>query len=83
MKLKDLLLGLGPLEIFGDPEQEITGICYDSRQVKPGNVFVAISGFAVDGHRFIPMAVEKGAAVVFCERAPAAAVDYVRFPDTR
>ena len=83
MKLKDLLLGLEPLEIYGDPEQEITGICYDSRQVKPGDVFVAISGFAVDGHRFIPMAVEKGAAVVFCERTPEAAVNYVRFADTR
>ena len=83
MKLKDLLLGLEPLEIYGDPEQEITGICYDSRQVKPGDVFVAISGFAVDGHRFIPMAVEKGAAVVFCERTPEADVHYVRFADTR
>ena len=83
MKLNELLRGLEPLEIHADLEQEITGICYDSRQVAPGNVFVAISGFAVDGHRFIPMALEKGAAVIFCEQAPAQACNYVLLPNTR
>ncbi|MFZ5425790.1 MAG: Mur ligase domain-containing protein, partial [Thermodesulfobacteriota bacterium] len=36
----------------------------DSRQVRPGDVFVAVPGAAVDGARFIPMALEKGAAFV-------------------
>ena len=83
MKLKELLRGLEPLEIHADLERDITGICYDSRQVRPGDLFVAISGFAVDGHRFIPMALEKGAAAVFCERAPEASGSYVLLPDTR
>ena len=83
MKLKELLLGLEPLQIHADPELEITGICYDSRQVKPGNVFVAISGFAMDGHRFIPMALEKGAAVIFCEQVPEQACIYVQLSSTR
>lgn len=82
MKLNDLLRGLKPLEIHADPEQEITGICYDSRQVQPGNLFVAVSGFAVDGHKFIPMALEKGAAAVLCERAPERG-SYVTLADTR
>ena len=82
MKLKDLLQGLEPLAIHADPDQEITGICYDSRQVRPGNLFVAISGFAVDGHKFISMAYEKGASVVLCEQAPACG-DYVLLADTR
>ena len=83
MKLKELLRGLEPLEIRADLEQEITGVSYDSRQVKPGDVFVAISGFAVDGHKFVPMAVEKGAAVIFCQQVPAVECHYVLLPDTR
>ena len=82
MKLSELLQGLQPLEFHADPDREITGVCYDSRQVQPGNVFVAISGFAVDGHRFIPMAYEKGAAVVLCEHAPESG-EYVLLSDTR
>ena len=83
MKLSELLHGLCPLELHAEEEREITGICYDSRQVQPGNVFVAISGFAADGHRCIPMAREKGAAVVFCEHAPQDGGEYVLFSDTR
>ena len=83
MKLKDLLQGLEPLTIHADLEQEITGVCYDSRQVQPGHLFVAISGFATDGHRFIPMALEKGAAVIFCEQIPAQECSYVQLPSTR
>lgn len=40
---------------------DITGIAYDSRQVKPGYLFVAIAGFVTDGHRYISQAKEKGA----------------------
>ena len=83
MKLKELLQGLEPLKIHADLEQEITGVCYDSRQVQPGNLFIAISGFAVDGHRFIPMALEKGAAVIFCEQIPVQDCSYVQLSNTR
>ena len=82
MKLKELLKDMQVLELCADPELEITGVSYDSRQVKPGDLFVAVTGFAADGHRFIPMAQDKGAAVVLCERAPAAG-SYVRVADTR
>ena len=60
MKLKDVIKGLEILSATADREQEITGVSYDSRTTAPGDVFVAISGEAVDGHRFIPMAREKG-----------------------
>ena len=83
MKLKELLQGLEPLVIRADLEQEITGVCYDSRQVQAGNVFVAISGFAADGHKFIPMAREKGAAVVLCEQIPEGEGAYIQLADTR
>ena len=64
MKLKELLKGVAVLEMHADPELEIGNVAYDSRKVVPGGMFVAISGFAVDGNRFIPMAMEKGASVV-------------------
>ena len=82
MKLKELLKDMQVLELCADPELEITGVSYDSRQVKPGDLFVAVTGFAADGHRFIPMAQDKGAAVVLCERAPETG-SYVRVADTR
>ena len=82
MKLQEILQGLEPLEVHADLSREITGICYDSRAVKPGNLFVAICGYDTDGHKYIPMALEKGAACVLCEKAPAEG-EYVLLSDTR
>ncbi len=83
MKLKDILSGIELKELHADPEMEICGICYDSRQAAPGQIFTAVTGFASDGHRFIPMAVEKGASVILCERAPDVEVPYVLVENTR
>ncbi|MBA2657606.1 MAG: UDP-N-acetylmuramoyl-tripeptide--D-alanyl-D-alanine ligase [Tatlockia sp.] len=47
----------------------ITGICIDSRNLKPGNLFIALRGENFDGHDFISAAVEKGAAAVLVERS--------------
>ena len=82
MKLQAILQGLEPLEVHADLSREITGICYDSRAVKPGNLFVAICGYDTDGHKYIPMALKKGAACVLCEKAPAEG-EYVLLSDTR
>ena len=82
MKLQAILQGLEPLEVHADLSREITGIAYDSRAVKPGNLFVAICGYDTDGHKYIPMALEKGAACVLCEKAPAEG-EYVLLSDTR
>ena len=49
MKLAELLSGIDIKEGCYDPELEITGVSYDSRQTKPGEAFVAIPGFASDG----------------------------------
>lgn len=65
MKLNDILKGLEVLSATADMAQEITGVSYDSRTTAPGSVFVAISGEAVDGHRFIPIAAER-APCVWC-----------------
>ncbi|MFC1734588.1 UDP-N-acetylmuramoyl-L-alanyl-D-glutamate--2,6-diaminopimelate ligase [Candidatus Hydrogenedentota bacterium] len=59
---------------------EITGITSDSRQVKPGSVFVAIKGTALDGHEFIESAITAGATVVVgSERASSEMKDRVPY----
>ena len=70
MKLKELLQGLTILEATADLEMDISHVSYDSRQTRPGDLFVAMPGFAVDGHDFIGKAMEAGAAAVLCERRP-------------
>ena len=82
MKLSDVLQGIPVLSAQADMEQEITGICHDSRNVRPGDLFVAVTGFATDGHKYIPMAQEKGAAVVLCEQKPETG-SYVQVADSR
>ena len=77
MKLKELLKDIAVKEITADLEMEISAVCYDSRKVTPGSLFVAISGFASDGNRFIPMAMEKGAGVVVTAKKPQWEVPYV------
>ena len=61
MKLKELLQGLDILESNVSMELNIEAVAYDSRKVTEGSLFVAITGFASDGNRFIPMALSKGA----------------------
>ena len=77
MKLKELLTGISVLKCTADPELEIKEIFYDSRKVIPGSLFVAVSGFAADGNKFIPMAAEKGAAAVVTAKKPETDIPYV------
>ena len=77
MKLKELLRDIRVLECTADPELEIETVHYDSRKVEQNSLFVAISGFASDGNRFIPMAIEKGAAAVVTAKKPEIQVPYI------
>jgi UDP-N-acetylmuramoyl-L-alanyl-D-glutamate--2,6-diaminopimelate ligase len=83
MKLLEILNGITVLKCTAPENMEITGISYDSRQVCPGDLFVAVSGYAADGHKFIPMAQEKGAAVVLCERPPEGDIPYIQVENTK
>lgn len=47
---------------------EISGVCTDSRQLKPGNLFIAIQGEHFDGHHFVKEAEAKGALAVVVSR---------------
>jgi UDP-N-acetylmuramoyl-L-alanyl-D-glutamate--2,6-diaminopimelate ligase len=81
--LTDRLTVLSPTggKRFGDPE--ITAICYDSRKAVPGSLFVAVEGLALDGHRFIPDALSRGAVAVVCSQPLTADALVVRVADSR
>lgn len=83
MKLSELLKDIRVLETNADPDSEITGVRYDSRLVQPGDLFVAITGYAADGHRFIPDAVNRGAVCIVCERRPTVEIPYVLVANAR
>ena len=83
MKLKDLLQNIEILSAAADLEREISHVRYDSRTVEAGDLFVAVTGYAVDGHSFIPAVMERGAAAVVCERIPEGDVPYVQVADSR
>ena len=79
MKLRDLLKNIKPISIKGDAEAEITGVDIDSRRVGQGHLFVAMKGTQVDGHQFIPKAIELGAVAILCEDLPEALADGVTY----
>ncbi len=54
----------------GDADTVVTGIVYDSREVQPGDVFVAVPGFVHDGLRFVTDAVAAGAVAIVAEADP-------------
>ena len=83
MKLQDILGSIEYLEVHADGNLQIGGITADSRRVKKDDLFVAISGFTSDGNRFIPMAMDKGAAVVVTAKKPEIDVPYVLVPSDR
>ncbi len=71
MKLKELLQGIEIQQMHADAELDIREVCYDSRKVQSGDLFVAIRGYVVDGHQYIEKALEQGAVAVVCEEAAA------------
>ncbi|GAW28796.1 MULTISPECIES: UDP-N-acetylmuramoyl-L-alanyl-D-glutamate--2,6-diaminopimelate ligase [unclassified Carboxydocella] len=86
MILSELLQGLKTSQVIGSLAVEIKGIAHDSRRVEPGFLFVAIPGFRVDGHAFIPQALAAGAVAVVGEKKPAdwpENVTWIEVPDSR
>lgn len=57
-----------PCTILGNPDEEISGLAYNSSKVQPGDMFFCIVGLSVDGHTFAQDAVDRGAKVLVAER---------------
>ena len=70
MTLRELLSGLQAKYLSGPADLEIASVCYDSRKVTDGSLFVAIKGFRSDGHQYIAKALELGAAAILVQDAP-------------
>ena len=70
MKLQELLKDVAVKNSTAAQDIDIKEVRYDSRAVQPGDLFVAIRGYATDGHKYIAKAMEQGAAAVVCEEAP-------------
>jgi UDP-N-acetylmuramoyl-L-alanyl-D-glutamate--2,6-diaminopimelate ligase len=78
MRLNELLEGTG-FEGQVPQELEVEGISYDTRTMKPGEVYVALRGYKTDGHRYIEEAKACGAAAVVAEEGE----DVLLVPDSR
>ena len=84
--LQQLLVQLKPLQVAGSLELSICAIEIDSRKVKAGTAFIAITGVQTDGHAFINKAIELGAVAIVCETMPAelvAGITYVKVANTQ
>jgi UDP-N-acetylmuramoyl-L-alanyl-D-glutamate--2,6-diaminopimelate ligase len=66
--LRQLVNVLPAKQVSGDLDLKIKKIEYDSRRIKPGDLFVAMSGFSEDGYHYIHSAVERGAVAVVAEK---------------
>ena len=79
MRLNELLKNIKPIQILGDVNTDISGINIDSRKIEPGHLFVAMKGTQVDGHQFIPKALDLGATAILCENLPDVRKDGVTY----
>jgi UDP-N-acetylmuramoyl-L-alanyl-D-glutamate--2,6-diaminopimelate ligase len=78
MMFKELVRGLNVRETSGSADATISDVTDDSRQVKPGTLFVAVKGERTDGHRFLKEAVTAGAAALLIEESWAEPTDVER-----
>lgn len=62
---------------------DISGLCYRAQSVRPGSLFVAVKGFAADGHDYIQQAVSRGAVAVVCQRPVTTAAATIVVSDSR
>ena len=74
MTIKELTEGCGTVSCIGNTDIRITAVTDDSRKVTAGTMFVAVKGFASDGHAYIGSAIGKGAAADIPESRNAIAV---------
>jgi UDP-N-acetylmuramoyl-L-alanyl-D-glutamate--2,6-diaminopimelate ligase len=82
--LKDILYKTRIEEVVGSTEVAVEDICFDSRNIREGGLFVAVKGTRSDGHEFIEQVISNGAIAIVCEDKPvtfAKNVTYVKVKD--
>src|SRR5438067_13711786 len=85
MSVKEIVEATGGRVLSGAQDVTFAELFTDSREVKPGGLFVALRGEQHDGHVFIPQAIERSAAGILCERPPQGidGVAVIQVDDTR
>lgn len=78
-ELKDILYKVHITSTSGNMNIEVKGICFDSRKVQPGFLFVAVKGTQSDGHTFIEKAATTGAVAIIAEKLPESISDSVTY----
>ncbi|AHM59498.1 UDP-N-acetylmuramoylalanyl-D-glutamate--2,6-diaminopimelate ligase [Flammeovirgaceae bacterium 311] len=68
--LQNILYKINLKAVSGPTDISILDVTFDSRQVGPGSLFVAVKGTQSDGHDYIEKAIEKGAAAIIAETLP-------------
>jgi UDP-N-acetylmuramoyl-L-alanyl-D-glutamate--2,6-diaminopimelate ligase len=78
-ELRDILYKVHITSTSGDMAVIVKGLCFDSRQVKEGFLFIAVKGTQTDGHDFIETAIANGAVAVLAERFPENILDKITY----
>jgi len=84
--LEQLLQGLEITQTIGSTAVEIADFDFDSRKIRPNDLFIPTKGTQVDGHQFIDKAIAQGARAIICEELPAQLQDsltYVQTPNSQ
>ena len=69
-ELKEILYKVKISKVIGSTSISVSKLCIDSREIQANDLFIAIKGNAVDGHRFIEAAIKSGATSIVCESIP-------------
>jgi UDP-N-acetylmuramoyl-L-alanyl-D-glutamate--2,6-diaminopimelate ligase len=83
--LSEILYKAGAVKITGNPHIKVSGIQFDSRKIKAGDLFIAVRGTQSDGHHYIHTALESGAKGIVCEEMPGSLMEgitYVQVKDS-
>ncbi|HPW64084.1 MAG TPA: UDP-N-acetylmuramoyl-L-alanyl-D-glutamate--2,6-diaminopimelate ligase [Cyclobacteriaceae bacterium] len=78
-ELKDILYRVHITSTSGSMNVDVKGICFDSRKVRPGYLFVAVKGTQSDGHAFIEKSVADGAIAIIAEKLPESISDKITY----
>ena len=83
IRLGDLAAAVPKCEMSGSPDTQVSGLAYDSRDVTPGSVFVALRGGYVDGHDYLDRAIAAGAVALVVEEHQPQDIPQIVVGDTR
>ncbi|MCK5243818.1 MAG: UDP-N-acetylmuramoyl-L-alanyl-D-glutamate--2,6-diaminopimelate ligase [Desulfobacterales bacterium] len=85
MKISDIVMDMKGVDTSSVTDQEILSVHCDSRNVRPGGLFVAIRGLQTDGHLYIEDAIKHKASAVVIEQGwtSSCSIPVMRVPDTR